>query len=448
MPRLPIKIQSTLNRMKKEHQHYVEVKLIHGLYCVFESRGVYDREKKRTKKVTHYLGRILDDGTFVEAKHRPQKQAGIVQNAVQTQEHALPELDDYDRKLLTAISMNGRATYAFLGDLSGLPKNTVYGRIKHLERRYGIKYTAEIDVEKLGYLKFLIMVKFYGKVPSSEEMQRGLSGEPKVQLALSLTGGDYDLLIYVLAESNKDVNILSRLILSNSVFIEYPAEWHTMPFYETYNFVPLRKELLSTLDETATKRASLFDESMTEKKRIILKREFAVLNELNKDAKIDFTDIDKKYGFDSGRAQYSYYKLVQKKLLMRTTITMEGIPMKYLGVFFLKVVNSKELTRTRKFFLQHLVEDSGRPTNRYSLVGDIGSPYGAVLITPVYDNSDIDSIRKSLAAYRGTELKLAVATNVLIGRMCYRRFDNTYSVQAEVLEDTYNERLGQKIIYA
>lgn len=447
MPKLPIKVQNTLLRMKKEHTHYVEVKLIHGLYCVFESRGIYDRERKRTKKVTNYLGRILENGKFVEAKHRIRKPEQADAAAAAPSERHPTNLDSYDKKLLTALSMNSRATYSFLGELAGLPKNTVYGRVRQLERSYGIRYTAEIDIEKLGYLKFLVLVKFLGGVPSSEEVRSGLAREPKVQLAMSLTGGDYDLLIYVLAESNRDVNTLSRVILSNSIFVEYPAEWHTIPFYETYNFVPLREEFISTFNEVITRRTGLFEQSMTEKKKTILKREFAVLNELNNDARIDFTEIDKKYGFDSGRAQYSYYKLMQRKLLTRTTISLDKLSMKYLAAFFIKIINSKEFSRTRKVLLDHIVEEIDRPTNRYSLIGDIGSPYGAVLVSPVYDSADVDLIRKKLSEVKGIEVKTAVATNVLVGKICYRRFDNAYSIQSDILSDSYNVDAGQKITY-
>ncbi len=445
MPKLPIKVQNTLKRMKKEHEHYVEVKIIHGLYCVFESRGVYDKALKRTKKVTHYLGRILGNGTFVEAKHR--KQTSLPAPTPMATEQQARSLDEYDKRILTALSMNARATYAFIGNLVGLPKNTVYSRVKRLEKVYRIRYTAEIDIEKLGYLKFLILVKFFAKVPSNEEIRNGLLGYSRVQFAVSLTGGDYDLLIYVLSESNTDVNILSREILSNSVFIEYPAEWHTMPFYETNNFVPPRDEFIATFGEVFERRKGIFEEGLTEKRKTVLRREFAVLNELNRDGKTEFADIDKKYGFDRGRAQYSYYKLLQSKLLVRTTLSLESLPLKYIGLFFVKVVSTKEFLPTRQAFLEKLIEDTGRPTNKYSLVGDIGSPYGAIMFLPVYEEEDIDRIKKELLEINGIETDVAIATGIAVGRMVYRRFDNTYSIQTRILTDTYGIKTEQQADY-
>ncbi|MEM3839249.1 MAG: AsnC family transcriptional regulator [Candidatus Micrarchaeaceae archaeon] len=450
MPRLPNKVSAALNEIKKGHRHYVEVKIIRGLYCVFESVGVYDKERKRTKKVTHYLGRILNDGRFVEARHRQKRSGaqGYQQGAGQRIEPMRQfDIDEYDRKLLTALSMNCRAPYAFLGELIGLQKNTVYNRVKRLEKMLGIRYIAEINVEKLGFFKYLVLVKFLGRKPSVEEIRAGVIKDPKIQLAAALTGGGYDLMLYILAESNKDINIMSVSILSNDQFIEYPAEWHAIPFYETYNFVPLRQEFLSMLAQARQQKRDIFGEPITEKRKMTLTRELAVLSQLNENARMEFAEVDRRLGLDSGRAQYTYYRLIRMELLSRPTISMDEVPLKYITAFFLKVVNTKEMVRTRKQFLKHLVSDSKWPTNRYVLIGDIGSPYGALLLAPVYDNNDIIEIRKNISQYLGTETSMAVVTNIIVGRLCYRRFDNAYSKQLDILKTNYNEDMGARTNY-
>ena len=89
--------------------------------------------------------------------------------------------ESIESALLTALSMNGRISFNFLSDLAGIEHQPVYRRVKILEKRYKIRYTAEIDVEMLGYLKFLIMVKFDKKIPTDEEIISAVASEPKVQ---------------------------------------------------------------------------------------------------------------------------------------------------------------------------------------------------------------------------------------------------------------------------
>ena len=73
-----------------------------------------------------------------------------------------------ENRILTTLSMNGRATLKFIGKQIGLTKHPTYRRVRQIEEKYGIKYIAEIDVKKLGYLSFLVLIKFLGKIPLND----------------------------------------------------------------------------------------------------------------------------------------------------------------------------------------------------------------------------------------------------------------------------------------
>lgn len=77
----------------------------------------------------------------------------------------------------------------------GLSEQATYYRVKKLEERLGIRHITEINVEKLGYLKFIGFVKFLGAIPSVEEIRSAFEYEGRVQLAL-LTSGKYDLILF------------------------------------------------------------------------------------------------------------------------------------------------------------------------------------------------------------------------------------------------------------
>ena len=67
-------------------------------------------------------------------------------------------------------------------------------------------------------------------------------------------------------------------------------------------------------------------------------------------------------------------------------------------------------------------------TNYFSLIFDIGIPNGGALIIPVYEN-ELEVIEKQMLNVKGIELNSLIITEVLIGSINVRLFDNNHSVQ-------------------
>ncbi len=354
--------------------------------------------------------------------------------------------ESIESALLTALSMNGRISFNFLSDLAGIEHQPVYRRVKILEKRYKIRYTAEIDVEMLGYLKFLIMVKFDKKIPTDEEIISAVASEPKVQLASLVRGGAYDLLFYALAENNVEIQEVRHNLVKMGLD-KYDAKWYIVPFTETYNFVPLRNDFMDTLESKVLKRYEIRSTISSGKRKQILRREFAVLKELNLDGKIQFKDIDSKYGFDIGRAQYAYHKLLEAGLLKRVTITMQNPQMKYVGTIFATVTNHKKFAKSREKLLKSIIEDSELPLSKYLLVGDIGEPYGFVFFVPVFEDGGLEEVVGDLSNMKGVEITASVVTKMLYGNLCCRRFDRTYSQQYGALVRNYKMNPSEQIKY-
>jgi Lrp/AsnC family leucine-responsive transcriptional regulator len=62
------------------------------------------------------------------------------------------ELDATDLRLLGALQLNARATYAELGALVGLKPPAVHDRVKRLETRGFVRgYAAQLDARRVGY---------------------------------------------------------------------------------------------------------------------------------------------------------------------------------------------------------------------------------------------------------------------------------------------------------
>ncbi|MCL5419469.1 MAG: AsnC family transcriptional regulator [Candidatus Marsarchaeota archaeon] len=456
MPDVPIQVMRTLQKLRAEHSRppYIILRKIHGGFYVYKDRIVKDKASNKSKIFSEYMGRITDDGLFVRrilseddkianARAVIESAGGKVLLPGKGDENASAEVftpDEIDTKILTILSMNARMARRSIAERVGLSTAGVDNRIKHLEKLYGISYTAEIDIEKMGYLKFLIFIKFFETVPPVEEIRSILSKEIRIQSAMMLSGGDYHLVIYVLAEKNLDVIFLIRDLRELTSLSKYPSEWTTTIFYETYNFMPLRDDFVDSFKERLGRRKpDILGEEPAKSEKTILNREFAVLKEINNNGRVEFTEIDRKYRFDEGRAQYSYHRLLEKGLLKRTTISMNVREKKYTAALFMKDVQSDLFYATRKNLLKEIISGSDTPVNKYALVGDIGLPYGVFFLLNVFHEGDIEKAKAELSKTKGIRLSAAIVTELVVGKLCVRRFDNAYALQNNTLKEKFGE---------
>ncbi len=321
---LPRRVKAAFLRLKKANAQYIEIKHIKDYFFVYQSTSRWDKVRKKPVKVPLYIGRITNAGQFIAAKKRkprnlsPERENQLVvehpalDSGQKTLETTIREEKKYKHEpmLLRALSMNGRISMSVLGKMIGLKETAVSLQVKKLEKRYGIKYLAEIDVTKFGYTQFLVTVKFLGDSPKIEVLREILSKDARVQLGL-MTKGDFNLVIYALAKDSAEINTVVARLREK---INYRSIWITSPLQEGYGFVPLRPEFLDLLKDK------------------LLTREYAILKELTDNGKIDFSEIDRKYGFDKGRSQYSYYKLKEQGIIKRITISMQNLSIKYVGI--------------------------------------------------------------------------------------------------------------------
>lgn len=354
-----------------------------------------------------------------------------------------------EEKLLTILSMNGRAPAKLIGKLANISPQSAYRKVKALENKFKIRYTAEIDIESLGYLKFIILIKFADELPQSDGIRKALESEANIQYGVILHGGDYDVLFYVLAESIEDMSYICSRLRRNTIFTDYAAEWYVSPFSEHYSFMPLRDKFVETLkNKIINIRDKHVQPSDIQKKKQILKREFVTLRELNNNGSASLLDVDKKYGLDTGRSQYVYYKLLKSGLLRRITISLQNLPIRYTVAIFVKVTNQRLYYDTRISLLKDMMSNATYlPVNKYTFAGDITTPFGALLFLPVFEEQDLEDTLRILNDAKGATIKSAIITNTLIGSLCYRTLDNVYSEQGYVLQRDYGIKFPAKTDY-
>lgn len=68
MTEIPSKVANTFERLKREETGYIELKIIKGKYYVYRSTSEWDKDRKKPRKITEYVGSITSDGVFLSKR--------------------------------------------------------------------------------------------------------------------------------------------------------------------------------------------------------------------------------------------------------------------------------------------------------------------------------------------------------------------------------------------
>lgn len=434
---LPNRVKATFLRLKKASSSYVEIKHIKGYFFVYQSTSRWDKEKKKPVKVPLYIGRITNAGVLINSKrkkprnipsqHPIKEEQQNTENAKNTETVAIEEKSyKYERELLRTLSMNGRISIPVISRIIGVKETTVATQIKKLEKKYGIKYIAEIDTTKLGYIQFLTTIKFLDNIPKVSELIDVISKDARVQIFF-LTQGDFHMVIYALARNSSEINTLVTEIRKK---LHYRSIAITAPVEEDYGYIQIRPEFIELLKDS------------------LLAREYSVLKELITNGKMDFAEIDRKYTFDKGRSQYSYYKLKQQGVIKRITISTEKLSIKYIGIIASTITDQDKFTENRSKILLNVTNESKSIINKYLYVNDTVSPSGVAFYVPVFNYGDLEATVEEISNLDlGIKTKTLIITDILLGSFCFRNFDNAYSIQGDILTKQYGQKSLPKIDY-
>ena len=118
-------------------------------------------------------------------------------------------VDEVDRKLIEALTLDGRASASVLAGKVGLSPTAVTRRLKRLEKNAVIGgYTVRVDHRKLGFpVEALIELRFAGRT-RPKSMDDAASRMEEV-VAVFTVSGNYDALVWVRL---RDVAHLTEII--------------------------------------------------------------------------------------------------------------------------------------------------------------------------------------------------------------------------------------------
>ena len=452
--KLPEKIESAVQTIRKEYGHYVQAKLIRGRYMLFEATSIYDPETKKPRKITRYLGWLTDAGQLIPARHNDMK-TKLFNEVNKDNEQKIKELEEslkiaekktadegirrketekHERDILRALSMNARITVPELSKITGLSNTAVNYHLRHLEKRYDLKYLLEIDIEKFGYINYIAFVKFKDKRPSYEEMKEQLEKIPYVQVAMT-TKGTYDLVIFLVVEANSEARV-PLYEITGLVAPSYNAEWHMTPaYFGGLGFIPLRDKFFDMLKEKVWIRTKEKPKPLPGE---ITDVEYRVLKAMNSNAAEDFVSIDKELAIEKGRSNYAYHQLTKRGIIKRSTINMRNIDSKFDIIFMINHANYNQWEPSREKLLLEIIKEKGY-YDTYSFTCDAMSPKGAFLMTNIAKNEDIETTIEDLSdKIKGISIDTLIVSKYMLGVIDNRLYDKTQSRQYELLISSYN----------
>lgn len=262
------------------------------------------------------------DGKFVSKDDVQAKQEVVVQEPAPVSSNVV---DEREAIALRNLSMNGRMSMAKLAKRIGMSTTGARHFVKRLEEKYNIRYFAEIDTLKLGYLRYIALVKFEDRIPKIDEIKLAFENDPHVAL-VAMINGDYDMIVIFYLENNTSLANFVYGWRSSTALPGYTAKWYITPLGMASGItIPLRRQFAENIVGTKlieTGEVNTIPSMLTDVERVVLK-------ELVLDGAQDFGDIDRKYGLNPGRSNYAFYKLKEKGIIERITLTMKPVGLKY-----------------------------------------------------------------------------------------------------------------------
>ncbi len=208
------------------------------------------------------------------------------------------------RQLVRILANDSRISVSDLAKKLQVSRKTAKDRLKKAEAELGMKYTIELDEEKLGLSNpHLILIKF-SKKPDYEHVASVLQQSPIPQLAVTIKG-NYDMFIYANASSTKEYvywDKTTQVQLAKYGVLWYPSDLA----YRHIGFFPLKSALIESLE--------------------IPKKYKDLLILLNENSRISFSEISKRLGMHFNTVAYNFKKLVKMGYVRRFTAVLS--PMK------------------------------------------------------------------------------------------------------------------------
>ncbi|MGC8572375.1 MAG: winged helix-turn-helix transcriptional regulator, partial [Candidatus Micrarchaeia archaeon] len=431
---LPPKVKEKFDELKRKFNAKLTFSHVKDKYYVYEYTIWVNpiTEKKNVIKMM-YIGNINIKGEFTPAKRRRNNNYINSTEAMKRYEF----LNSFTKKeiaILRSLSMDARITKTELASRINSKPNTVIRMIEQLNERLGLTYFAQVNLKKLGFLRYMLFINFLNEKPTIKEIKESFENDPRVLLVATLSN-KYDLMIYFTVENNI---LLMDFIYKwqNNKLQKYKAVWTVTPVSQFYGGVKIREPFFELLKERIWHRTR---EQPRKLPWQLTESEFKILRDLTIDGSMQFKELALNNGLSSPAASsYVFEKLKEREIIQRITISMDNIPLRYYAMYFIKIIDRENYNKhDREGLIKEELDYKYSWINKYSLAVDIGIPVGEIYIAPILNEEDFQAYEQILKYFKSIEVESVLITNIIIGSIINRNFDNTYAPGYKVLVEEY-----------
>ncbi len=226
-------------------------------------------------------------------------------------------ISNKERLMLKELSVNSRVSLSHLAKITDCSVVTANKLLTKLIKKLDVRFTLEIDFDKLGFAeRHIIYVKFEKK-PDEDFLINLFKNDAVVQDAY-LTAGGFDLLI--LAAADTPMNYMKwetdlAANLSDYLPVLRPSEF----IINMLGYMPLNSSFVDFIKEDIK----------------IDKKDRGILRLLNENARIGYREMSEKLGIKEATIRYRVFRLVRKGIISRFTIAIQNAK-GVLSTFFMR----------------------------------------------------------------------------------------------------------------
>ncbi len=211
-----------------------------------------------------------------------------------------------EKLMLRELSVNSRASLSHLAKVADCSVVTATRMLDKLVKKFDVRFTLEIDFDKLGFAeRHIVYIKFEKKPP--EEFLTNLFKNDPIAQDVYLTSGNFDLLIFAAADTPTnyikwETDLASNL--SDYVPLLRPSEFIS----NLLGYMPLNSTFVNFIKEGIK----------------VDKTDREILKLLNDNSRMGYREISKLLGIKEATIRYRVFRLVRRSIISRFTIAVQN----------------------------------------------------------------------------------------------------------------------------
>jgi DNA-binding Lrp family transcriptional regulator len=226
-------------------------------------------------------------------------------------------ISNKEKLMLQELSTDSRASLTRLAKVAQCSVAMASRMLDRLVKKLDIKFTIEVDFDKLGFSERHIAYIKFQKKPQEDFLVNLFKNDHIVQ-DVYLTKGDFDILIFAAADTPIEYMRWETDLMVN--LSDYLPELRPSEFiFNTLGYMPLSGAFTDSI-----KKGMKFD-----------KIDRGILKLLNENSRFGYRELGKALGVEEATVRYRVFRLIRRGVITRFTIAIQnsgGVA----GVFFMR----------------------------------------------------------------------------------------------------------------